>query len=197
MLEGDNGIGRRLPMLAELTDPALRPERLRRELEAELRARCGALVRGDWPRVMEIFPAHRRDFSSPLEVHAGEVVCHTPAVLAWQTHGILNIVEGVSRVPEGEAAQLTALLHRCHALTVPGADAGKVRSLCFDERGKLVEFGSGLEPGRALRRLRDGFARLRPESAVWREEDFPPKSENCRSCVFEPACDAEKSASGY
>ena len=98
--------------------------------------------------------------------------------------------EGVSQVPEGEAAELTALLHRYHALTAPGADAGKVRSLGFDKEGKLVEFGSALEPGRALRRLRDGFAQLRLESEVWREEDFPPKTENCSGCVFKPECDA-------
>lgn len=199
MLIGDNGIGRRLPMLDEVASPALRPEKLRRELEEQLRVRCAELERGDWPRVLAIPPSHRRYFKAPLELNVGEVCCHTPAILSWQTEGVLKIVEGTAVPPAGEAAELTALLHRCHALAVPGADAGRVRSLCFDGRGKLVEFGAGLEPGRALRRLRDGFARLRSYGGgeIWREEDFPPETKNCRGCVFRPECDAEKSAAGY
>lgn len=200
MLSGDTGIGRRLPMLDELTAAAVRPERLRRELEEALRARCVLLERGDWPRILAVPRPCRRFFSAPLELYVGEVRCHTPAVLAWQQGGVLNFVEGVARMPEGEAAELTALLHRCHALAAPGADAGHVRSLCFDDRGRLAEFGSDLEPGRALRRLRDGFARLRPRpgnDGSWHASAFPPKLKNCPECVFRPECGAEKSAGRY
>ena len=191
MLTGDTAVRGRLPMLGEFDDPALRPERLRRELEEQLNSRCADLERGDWPRVLAVPPSHRRYFKYPLELHVGEVLCHTPAVLAWQTHGVFNVVEGVARPPEGEAAELTALLHRYHALGTPGADAGRVRSLGFDDRGRLVEFGTALEPGRALKRLRDGFGKLRPPvGGVWSEAHFPPRLRNCRDCVFRSECDA-------
>lgn len=196
MLTGRLGIRSHIPILSDLADPDLNTERLRRELEEKLRARCSLLSSGGWAEVIAIIPARRRMVASPLEVRVGELCCHTPAILAWQLDGFYHLVEGTARPPEGEAAELTALLHRYHALRVPGADAGRVRSLAFDDEGKLVEFGSDLEPGRALRRLREGFSRLRVSGSEWHAEDFPPNFDRCDRCVFQPECGAEKSASG-
>jgi len=185
MFVGESGIGPHLPMLAEILDPALRPDPLRDALELELEARCAALEAGDWPRVLAVPAAHRRRYPAPLEVRAAGVKCHAPALLMWLRSGVLNVVEGVRKVPEGEAAELASLLHRCHALDVPGADVTRIRSLAFDEAGALTEFGPPRSVTRSLRRIRAGAEKLR--RAVETAE-LTPRRENCSRCVFRTVC---------
>ena len=189
LLGGDNGASRHQPMLEEVADPALRPEALLRELCAQLEERCKVLMKGDWERVTRVPAPCRRHLPEVVEVHVGELVCHAPVALMWQERGTTFLVEGVRRVPEGDAAELAALLHRYYALSLPGADAGKVASLAFDEKGKLTEFGAGLEVSRALRKLRAGADRL-GEFHGLPEAAYPRNPEACAKCFFRRECAA-------
>ena len=194
----ENGGHGALP--AELAETRTRPETLQRELARQLAERCAQLESGGWVEVNAVPRERRRKLDFPLTVHVGELPCHTPMLLAWRHEGTCHFVEGTYGVPAGEAAELTALLHRYCAMEMPGGDAGRVRSLAFDAGGRLTEFGAQLEPGRALRRLRRGAGRLavfRSGDGTWREEAFPPRPESCGSCALRPACEAEKYAPGY
>ena len=187
MLLGDTGASRHQPMLEEIADPALRPEALLAELRSRLEERCKTLMRGDWETVARVPAPCRRHLPEVVEVHVGELVCHAPVALMWQQRGTTFIVEGVRRVPAGDAAELAALLHRYYVLSLPGADAGKVVSLAFDDAGKLTEFGADLEASAALRKLRAGADRLaefhdRPEA------EYPMNLESCERCFFRREC---------
>lgn len=187
MLLGDNGANPHLPMLEEIADPALRPEALLSELRSRLEERCRVLMRGDWDTVAHVPAPCRRHLPEVVEVHIGELTCHAPVALMWQKCGTTFLVEGVRRVPEGDAAELAALLHRYYVLSLPGGDAGKVVSLAFDDAGKLTEFGADLEVSAALRKLRAGADRLAafhdlPEAA------YPMNVESCEKCFFRREC---------
>ena len=187
MLLGDDGASRHQPMLEEIADPKLRPEALFQELRSRLEERCKVLMSGDWERVARVPAACRRHLPEVVEIHVGELLCHAPVALMWQERGTTFLVEGVRRVPEGDAAELAALLHRYHVLALPGSDAGKTVSLAFDGDGRLTEFGSGLEVSRALRKLRAGADRLGAFHGL-PEEAYPRNTEACATCFFRREC---------
>lgn len=199
MIVGDNGIGKRLPVLEDVTRSDLRPERLRRELESALKSRCAVLEAGDWKKVLSVPRTGRLHLAQPFTVYLGELACYSPAILSWQDSGYFCILEGLRHLPEGENAELTALLHRYHVLATPGMDAGKVHSYAFDDEGKLTEFGSDISPSQLIRRVVTGAAKIIPRRAMdgrWHEVSFPPEPSKCPSCVFRSECDAEKYESG-
>ena len=187
MLLGDDGANRHLPMLEEIADPALRPEALLGELRSKLEERCRTLMRSDWERVSRVPAACRRHLPEVVEVHVGELLCHAPVALMWQRCDTTFLVEGVRRVPAGDAAELAALLHRYLVLALPGGDVGKTVSLAFDEEGKLTEFGAELEASRTLRKLRAGADRL-AEFHDLPEEAYPRNPEACAECFFRREC---------
>ena len=187
MLTGARDANRRLPMLEEIADPALRPETLRSELLGKLEARCRELMDGDWETVANVPAPCRRHLPEVVEIRVGELVCHAPVVLSWQKNGTTFLVEGVRHVPEGDAAELAALLHRYFVLSLPGADAGKTVSLAFDDAGKLAEFGADLEVSSALRKLRAGADRLAAFHDL-PEETYPMNKEACEGCFFRREC---------
>ena len=187
MLLGNFGPNRHQPLLEEIADPELRPDALLAELRSKLEERCRELMNGDWEVVTHVPAPCRRHLPEVVEVHVGELVCHAPVALMWQERGTTCLVEGVRRVPAGDAAELAALLHRYYVLSLPGSDAGKVVSLAFDDAGKLTEFGANLEVSAALRKLRSGADRLARFHDL-PEEAYPVNSGSCEKCFFRREC---------
>ncbi len=167
--------------------PAIR--RLEQQLRDAIRSPGMTALLEELSRIP--FPA-RVPLPLPLTIHLNRLTVYGAPTLLFLCDGKPEFLELCRELPSPEDADVRTLIHRYHAWECLKIPPDRVCSRYIRFRDGAADGGETVgNPAAAIDRILNGAAAmaeyLLPDGSV-REEDFPPRQEDCGRCIFAEDC---------